>query len=75
MVPGVVKVWLDLQIPSQHQISILAEVQPQHYVALLVVSPSIAGDCLLVEEVELAELVLEELGHIAPMTFSIKLGQ
>ena len=53
----------------------MAEVQPQHHVALLVVAPPIAGDRLLVEEVELAELVLEELGHVAPVALSVKLGQ
>ena len=49
--------------------------QPQHNVALLIVAPPVTGDSLLVEEVQLAELFLEEFGHIAPMALSVKLGQ
>lgn len=49
--------------------------QSQHNVALLVVAPSVADDCLLVEEVQLAELFLEELGHVAPMALSVELGK
>lgn len=49
--------------------------QSQHYVALLIVAPPVAGDRLLVEEIQLAELFLKELGHIAPMALSVKLGQ
>jgi hypothetical protein len=63
-----------LKVSSQNERVFLIEINPEDYIALLIVTPFIFYNSLLVEEMQARKLVIHILLCVFDVCFFVKLG-